>query len=112
MKTQRLSNFIRVGWAIAVLLTAAGASPARGATIVVTNATDSGPGSLRQAILSANSTANVPDVINFNIAGTGPFTISPLTALPALTDPVVIDGYTQPGASPNTLANGDDAVLK
>jgi hypothetical protein len=112
MKTQRLSNFIRGGWAIAVLLTAAGASPARGATIVVTNATDSGPGSLRQAILSANSTANVPDVINFNIAGTGPFTISPLTALPALTDPVVIDGYTQPGASPNTLANGDDAVLK
>jgi len=29
-----------------------------------------------------------------------------------VTDPVVVDGYTQPGASPNTLANGDDAVLK
>ena len=28
-----------------------------------------------------------------------------------ITDPVVIDGYTQPGSSPNTLANGDNAVL-
>lgn len=25
---------------------------------------------------------------------------------------MIIDGYTQPGASPNTLANGNDAVLK
>ena len=38
-------------------------------------------------------------------------TISPLSELPTITDPVVIDGYTQPGASPNTLAVGDNAVL-
>ena len=38
-------------------------------------------------------------------------TISPLTALPTITDPVIIDGYTQPGASANTLAVGDNAVL-
>ena len=38
-------------------------------------------------------------------------TISPLSALPTITDPVIIDGYTQPGASPNTLADGDNAVL-
>src|SRR5262249_34685315 len=31
--------------------------------------------------------------------------------LPAITDPVIIDGYTQPGASQNTLAAGDNAVL-
>ena len=28
-----------------------------------------------------------------------------------ITDPITIDGYSQPGASPNTLANGDDATL-
>src|SRR5262249_35843790 len=33
------------------------------------------------------------------------------SALPTITDPVVIDGYTQPGSSPNTLPDGDDAVL-
>src|SRR6185369_16694277 len=32
--------------------------------------------------------------------------------LPEIVDQVIIDGYTQPGASPNTLAVGDDAVLK
>jgi titin len=37
-----------------------------------------------------------------------------LTELPALTDAagVLVDGYTQPGASPNTLALGDNAVLR
>src|SRR5215207_2512325 len=80
------------------------------ATVTVTNANDSGPGSLRQAILDANSTAT-PDTIAFNIPGGGVKTISPLTRLPAVTQPVTIDGYTQPGASPNTLADGDDAVL-
>jgi hypothetical protein len=46
------------------------------ATFTVTNVLDSGAGSLRQAILSANLTANVPDGIHFNIPGTGPHTIS------------------------------------
>ena len=114
MKTQRFSftDFIRLVGTIAVLFVAAVADPARGATLVVTNTSDSGAGSLRQAILSANSTVNVPDVIHFNIAGAGPHTISPVTPLPTVTDPVIIDGYTQSGASSNTLANGDDAVLK
>ena len=52
------------------------------------------------------------DTIAFNIPGTGVHTISPASALPAITNPVIIDGYTQPGASPNTLANGDNAVLE
>ncbi|HEX5218627.1 MAG TPA: hypothetical protein VFZ59_03595 [Verrucomicrobiae bacterium] len=81
-------------------------------TFVVTNAADNGDGSLRQAILSANSTAGVADVINFNIPGTAPHSINPVTPLPIITSPVVIDGYSQPGASPNTLANSDNAVLK
>ena len=54
----------------------------RAATLVVTNTSDSGAGSLRQAILAANSTVNVPDVINFNITGVGPHTISPIARLP------------------------------
>jgi hypothetical protein len=111
MRTRQLTHFIRVAGAIAVLLGTVG-SRARGATLSVSNTNDSGDGSLRQAILTANSTAGVLDTINFNIPGTGPFTITPLTALPTVTDPVVIDGYTQPGASPNTLVNGDNAVLQ
>jgi hypothetical protein len=86
--------------------------PAQGATIVVTNTADSGSGSLRQAILSANATVNVADVINFNISGAGPHTISPLTPLPPITAPVVIDGYSQSGTSPNAQTNGDNAVLR
>jgi hypothetical protein len=44
----------------------------------------------------------------------GVHTISPLTPLPFLTDNggATIDGYTQPGSSPNTLSDGDNAVLK
>ena len=36
----------------------------------------------------------------------------PATPLPAITDPVTLNGYTQPGSSSNTLAVGDDAVLQ
>ncbi len=31
--------------------------------------------------------------------------------LPEITDPVTIDGYTQPGAKANSLALGDDAII-
>ena len=37
------------------------------------------------------------DTIIFKIHGTGIHTIQPLTELPTITDPVLIDGYTQPG---------------
>lgn len=80
------------------------------ATFTVTNTNDSGPGSLRQAILD-NNAAGPGNVINFNIPGTGPFTIKPLTDLPIITKTVTIDGYSQPGTSPNTIVDGDDAVL-
>ena len=81
-------------------------------TFVVTNTNDSGPGSLRQAIVSANrSNSPPPDTIQFDIPGTGPFTINPLSALPVITHPTIIDGYSQPGASPNTLSQGDNATI-
>jgi uncharacterized repeat protein (TIGR01451 family) len=89
------------------------------ATFTVTNTNDSGAGSLRQAILDANANAGT-DTIEFDIptsdpgcdATTGVCTVSPTSGLPTITDPVVIDGYTQPGASPNTLADGSNAALK
>jgi hypothetical protein len=94
------------------LLLAAHIAPVHAANYAVTNTSDSGAGSFRQAILSANLTVNVADNISFNIPGGGPQVITPLTPLPAVTDPVVIDGYSQPGTSANSLAGGDNAVLK
>ena len=66
---------------------------------LVTNTNDSGLGSLRQAILNANANPGL-DTIDFAIPGLGVHTISPASALPTITDPVDINGYSQPGASP------------
>ncbi len=68
---------------------------------------------MRRAIIDANAdTANTsPDTIDFNIPGPGVQTIQPLSQLPNITHPVVIDGYSQPGSNPNTLDVGDNAVL-
>ncbi len=88
----------------------------KAATYMVTTVADNGdnvnptPGSLRKAIIDANNSAGL-DTISFNIAGAGVQTITLLAALPTITDPVIIDGYTQPGASANTLAIGGDAIL-
>jgi len=83
---------------------------AQASTFTVINTSDSGAGSLRQAISDANGNSGA-DTIAFNIPGSGVHTISPLTPLPTVTGPVTIDGYTQPGSSQNTLAVGDNAVL-
>jgi CSLREA domain-containing protein len=74
--------------------------------------TDSGQCTLRAAIQEANShAATGPDTIAFNIPAGGLHTISPGVPLPTITDSVIIDGYTQPGSIPNTLPDGDNAVL-
>ncbi len=65
---------------------------------------------LREAIAAANAQEG-PDTIEFNIPGSGVQTITPTSPLPAITDEVTIDGYTQPGASANTLEIGDNATL-
>ncbi len=79
------------------------------ATYSVTNTDDSGPGSLRQAILDANSNAGL-DTITFSI-GSGHQTIQPLTALPAITSPVIIDGWTQQDLSGSPLIELDGTNL-
>ena len=76
---------------------------------VVTNTSDSGTGSLRQAISDANNPlidGCLGYVITFNIPGTGPHTISPQTELPALGCNASINGYSQPGATANTDSGG------
>jgi hypothetical protein len=86
--------------------------------------------SLRQAIEISNGTLAIgslstdqaalvsgslstPNTIDFAIPGTGPFTISPSSPLPAIANPVTIDGYSQPGSHPNTneTDQADNAVL-
>lgn len=42
------------------------------------------------------------DTITFNIPGAGVRVISPTNALPLITDPVTINGYTQPGSVTNS----------
>jgi CSLREA domain-containing protein len=63
------------------------------------------PCTLRAAIQEANAFAGA-DTIAFDIPGSGVKTISPNSALPAITRRVAMDGYTQPGSSPNTSSQG------
>src|SRR5262249_19252779 len=92
------------------------AAAAQAATFQVTTTADNGdnqnptPGSLRKAIFDANANPG-PDDIVFQIPNSGVQTISPPSPLPPINGPVTIDGYTQTGASKNTLTDGDNAVL-
>ena len=71
---------------------------------------------LRAAIQEANQTIG-PDTITFqipdnpNIPSAEVKTIQIASALPKITERVTIDGYTQNGASPNTLAKGTNAEI-
>ncbi|TAK94045.1 MAG: HYR domain-containing protein [Verrucomicrobia bacterium] len=65
---------------------------------VVYNTDNAGPGSLRQALLDANDSPD-ENLIIFTIPGGGFKTIHLLTALPDITSPVVIDGWSQSGSN-------------
>ncbi len=89
--------------------------------LTVTTASDetsnNGQVSLREAILRANQTprsAVKPAVIRFNLcpATDETLVLAPLSELPAVQGAVVIDGFSQPGARPNTLAIGDNALRR
>jgi len=97
-----------------------GSAPDRGAyesnvddafILSVTNNNDSGAGSLRAAINSANSNGGF-NIIKFAIGtGCGPHKITLSSALPNITASVLINGYTQTGAVENDLDVGYDAVF-
>lgn len=79
-------------------------------TITVTTTSDSGAGSLRQAILDANANPDF-NFINFNIVGACPRVIALTSAdLPTIVNGVRIDGWTQPGSVSNNRIKGDNAT--
>ena len=80
---------------VLVLLLVVSHDVVHAASFTVTNTSDSGPGSLRQAILDANTSPGT-DTIDFNIPGAGPHTIQPTSVLPPIIDSVVIDGDSIP----------------
>lgn len=74
------------------------------AALLVTSTATTGAGTLRSAIEQANATPGA-DIIAFAIPGAGPHAIA-TSGFPVITQPLTVDGYSQPGASPNTLASG------
>ncbi len=117
-------NFFALAFAVA--------APALWAATITVNsvadvAANDGVCTLREAIIAANTNtasgaaagecaagalAGSDDIV-FNIPGAGVKLIAPATALPPITTPLHIDGYTQPGASANSLVAtaGSNAVL-
>ena len=96
-----------------LLLLLALAAPANADIFVVNTTDDTSDGtcnvahcSLREALAAAQSGVGAPHVINFNIPGAGVRTINVATTLPLISQSTTIDGYTQPGSSPNTNATG------
>lgn len=78
-------------------------------TFSVSSTNDSGAGSLRNAIVQANTNPG-PDLITFAIPGLSVQIITLASPLPVITESVVIDGYSQPGSGNNTLPNADNAT--
>ncbi len=92
---------------LSVTAESAGAVPIQSAInitdgiFVVTSVADSGPGSLRQAILDSNVADGGTNTIAFALPGGGAQTIALASPLPQATTPTLIDGTVTPaGASP------------
>jgi CSLREA domain-containing protein len=117
-RTQRKSSFRR---RLAILLAVATAalawsSPAWAATFVVNSFDDVVLGgcdaihcSLREAITASNANPG-SDLIAFNIVGPAPHSIKPLSQLPFITDPVTIDGTTEPGYAGSPVIEVDGSL--
>lgn len=75
--------------------------------LVVTNTNDSGIGSLRQAIINANLSADF-NTIRF-ATGSAVAVILPATPYPDITAPLRIDGYSLAGSTRNTSETGNNA---
>src|SRR3954469_5027131 len=107
----RAAKFAVVLFAIAVFSSLAAAATFH-VTTIADNNNNASPtaGSLRKAIIDANANPGA-DTIDFNIPGSGLHKITVTLALPVISDPLVIDGYTQAGSVQNSLANNNNAQL-
>ncbi len=81
-------------------------------TITVSSLADSGPGSLRQALINANDSPE-PNLIVFALPGPAPHTIHLLSPLPEITDSVTIDGWSELefNGAPVVELDGSQATL-
>ena len=105
---------LRIFWPCMVTLAVLATPATLSATTFTVNTTDDVSDgtcnvahcSLREALAAAR-TASGPHTIAFDIPGAGVRTIATgSTCLPMINTQVTIDGYTQPGSSPNTNATG------
>jgi CSLREA domain-containing protein len=91
------------------------ALPAQALTFTVDSIADDDDGlcgvvdcTLREAITLANSTALADDIV-FNIPGSGQHTIAPTSALPSISQPVTIDGFSDPDDAGRIEVDGTNA---
>ena len=84
--------------------------PALASTFTVAFTNDSGPGSLRSALLAANADPAAPHTIQFGTSGhfAGPATIRLTTSLPAITRTMILAGRTN---NPITISGGGKSRL-
>jgi hypothetical protein len=99
-------------------------------SVLVLNTGDAGPGSLREAILLANANTGVRDVVSFAILGAGAQTITLESPLPAIVEPVALNGRPAgacdpsgpaveiaggnlaPGSGPGLLVTGGNTTIR
>jgi hypothetical protein len=81
-------------------------------SFTVTSTLDSGTGSLRQAIVNADAVSG-PSTIDFSIPGPGVHDINLASVLPDITQPVTIDGTSEPGYAGSPLVEifGGESVV-
>jgi len=108
-------KLILLVFALLVWLGSTALLPAATFTVTTTD-NSSGPGDGQTSLNEAIQVAQAGDTIAFNIPGAGPHIIqTPLGGYPLITvDNLTIDGYTQPGSSPNThsILGGNNAQIK
>ena len=99
-----------------ILFASFGAAASAGVITVNTSDNAALPGGDETSLYEALLIANPGDTIAFAIPGPGPHLIqTPLGGYPLITvDNLTIDGYTQPGAAPNTnsILAGNNAVIQ
>jgi hypothetical protein len=114
MRATQAGGLVKTWLFACLLLLLCHFAPAAIITNIVTTTADSGAGSLRQAIINANTNTDptVSNLIVFKLTGTAPFTLTPgLGGYPSINTVVTIDGTTQTNyaGTPKIYINGTNA---